>query len=91
MPYTYTVKALLHDEDGVGELYNWSSIGTIREIMELHPHMKDLGKHALHRLVTVRGPDGTIIKHRRFKKTTTVYIERIESLDEEDLEYYSDE
>ena len=53
-----------------------------------HPHLKELGKHALHRLVTVRGPDGTIIKHRKFTKTTKVYIE---PLDESDGEYYSDE
>ena len=91
MPYTYTVKALLHDEDGIGELFQWMRVGTIKEIMELHPHMKELGKHALHRLVTVRGPDGTILKRRKFTKTTKVYIERIETLDEEDSEYYSDE
>jgi hypothetical protein len=91
MPYTYTVKALLHDEDGVGELFQWMRVGTIKDIMELHPHMKALGKHALHRLVTVRGPDGTIIKRRKFTKTTTVYVERIETVDEEDLEYFSDE
>ena len=91
MPHTYTVKALIHDEDGVADLYEWSSIKTIKDIISLHPHMKELGKHALHRLVTVRGPDGSIIKHRKFKKTTTVYIERVETVDELDSDYSSDE
>jgi hypothetical protein len=91
MPYTYTVKAMLHDDEGVGDIYQWMRVSTIKEVMELHPHLKALGKCALHRLVTVRGPDGTITKHRRFKKATTVYVERVETVDEEDSEYYSDE
>ncbi len=91
MKFTYTVKAMFHDEDGVGDIYQWLRVNTIKEIMELHPHLKALGKSALHRLVTVRGPDGTITKHRRFKKATSVYVERVETLDEEDLEYFSDE
>ena len=32
MPYTYTVKALLHDEDGIGELFQWMRVGTIKDI-----------------------------------------------------------
>lgn len=76
----YIVRGLFFDHpQGEGRLHEWVGVPSIAGIMALHPELEELGPYAIQRMVHTRV--NGILKKKKNKATTRIYIERMEKSD----------